>query len=82
VLGSSDSLPPSLEAMLGLSEREDTPPEEDLGLEGLFWLPPDPEDQSHAVPLSDWSLGVPRAAWVCLEVPRNSDSETHRCVDY
>jgi hypothetical protein len=52
VLGSSDSLPPSLEVMLGLPEREDTPPEEDLGLEALFWLPPDPEDQSHAVPPS------------------------------
>jgi hypothetical protein len=49
VPGSSDSLPPSLEAILGLPKREDTPPEEDLSLEGLFWLPPDPEDQSHAV---------------------------------
>ena len=52
VPGSSDSLPPSLSVMLGLPEREDTPPEEDLGLEGLFWLPPDLEDQSHAVPPS------------------------------
>jgi hypothetical protein len=32
--------------------------------------------------VSDWSLGVPRCAWACLEVGRNSDSETHRCVDY
>jgi hypothetical protein len=52
VPGSSDSLSPSLEAMLGLPKRKDTPPEEDLGLEGLFWLPPDLEDQSHAVPPS------------------------------
>jgi hypothetical protein len=52
VLGSSDSLPPSLSVILGLPEREDIPPEEDLGLEALFWLSPDPEDQSYAVPPS------------------------------
>jgi hypothetical protein len=59
VPGSSDSLPPSLEAMLGLPEREDIPPKEDLDLEGLFWLPPDLEDQSHAVPPS---ASAPRAS--------------------
>jgi hypothetical protein len=34
--------------MLGLPNREVTPvEEEDLGLAGLFWLPPDPEDHLH-----------------------------------
>jgi hypothetical protein len=36
--------------MLGLPEREDTSPEEDLSRKGLLWLHPDPEDQSHAIP--------------------------------
>jgi hypothetical protein len=44
--GSPDSLP-TLEALLGLPNRvvaPDEEEEEDLGLAGLFWLPPDPED--------------------------------------
>jgi hypothetical protein len=41
---------PTLEALLGLpnravaEEEEEEEEEEDLGLAGLFWLPPDPED--------------------------------------
>jgi hypothetical protein len=38
----------TLEALLGLPNRavaeEEEEEEEDLGLAGLFWLPPDPED--------------------------------------
>ena len=42
--GSPDSLP-TLEALLGLPDRAVADEEdEDLGLAGLFWLPPDPED--------------------------------------
>ena len=38
--GSPENLP-TLEEMLGLPNREVTPVEkEDLGLSGLFWLPP------------------------------------------
>jgi hypothetical protein len=43
---SPDSLP-TLEALLGLPNRvvaPDEEEEEDLGLAGLFWLTPDPED--------------------------------------
>jgi hypothetical protein len=46
---SPDSLP-TLEALLGLPNRvvapdeEEEEEEEDLGLAGLFWLPPDLED--------------------------------------
>jgi hypothetical protein len=69
VPGSSDSLPPSLEAMLGLLEREDTPPEEDLSLKGLLWLPPDPEDQSHAIPPSA-STPEPRRSKRVLSIAR------------
>jgi hypothetical protein len=44
---SPESLP-TLEEILGLPNREVTPvEEEDLGLAGLFWLPPDPEDHLH-----------------------------------
>jgi hypothetical protein len=52
VPGSPESLP-TLEEMLGLPNREVTPvEEEDLGLAGLFWLPPDPEDHLHPAPPS------------------------------
>jgi hypothetical protein len=46
VPGSPDSLP-TLEALLGLPNRAVNPSEEeeeDLGLAGLFWLPPDLDD--------------------------------------
>ena len=50
VPGSSNSLP-TLEELLGLPNRIITPVgEEDLGLAGLFWLTPDPEDDSGVVP--------------------------------
>jgi hypothetical protein len=48
---------PTLEELLGLLNQEvvsveDEDEEEDLGLEGLFWVPPDPEDHSDTVPPS------------------------------
>ena len=43
VPGSPDSLP-TFEALLGLPDRAVAEEEEDFGLVGLFWLPPDPED--------------------------------------
>ena len=47
---SLDSLP-TLGALLGLPNRAGTPlEEENLGLVGLFWLPPDPEDESDVCP--------------------------------
>jgi hypothetical protein len=44
-----DSLP-TPEVLLGLPNKVIIPMEEDLGLAGLFWLPPDPEDDSDVVP--------------------------------
>jgi hypothetical protein len=44
---------PTLGALLGLPNRASTPlEEEDLGLAGLFWLLPDPEDESDVIPPS------------------------------
>jgi hypothetical protein len=52
VPGSPESLS-TLEEMLGPPNREVTPVEmEDLGLAGLFWLHPDPEDHLHPAPPS------------------------------
>ena len=42
---------PTFEELLGLPNQEVVSVEEEnLGLEGLFWLPPDPEDHSDTVP--------------------------------
>jgi hypothetical protein len=56
--GSPESLL-TLEELLGLPnqevvsvEEEEEEEEEDVGLEGLFWLPPDPEGHSDTVPPS------------------------------
>lgn len=44
---------PTLGALLGLPNRAGKPlEEEDLRLVDLFWLPPDPEDESDVVPPS------------------------------
>jgi hypothetical protein len=43
------------------------PPEEDLGLEGPFWLPPDLGHQSHAVPPSA-SIPEPRRSKRMLSI--------------
>ena len=54
VPGSPESLP-TLEELLGLLNQEvvsveEEDEEEDLGLEGLFWLSPDPKNHSDTVP--------------------------------
>jgi len=53
VPGSPESLP-IFEELLELPNQEavSVEEEEDLGLEGLFCLPPDPEDRSDTVPAS------------------------------
>jgi hypothetical protein len=55
VPGSPESLL-TLEELLGLPNHEvvsvEEEEEEDVGLEGLFWSPPDPEDHSDTVPPS------------------------------